>query len=38
MGRRGMCIGIWWESQKERDNEEDPDIGGRILSEWILDR
>jgi hypothetical protein len=27
-GRRGMHIGYWWESQKERDNYEDQDVGG----------
>jgi hypothetical protein len=26
-----MQIGNWWESQKERDQEEDQDIGGWIL-------
>jgi hypothetical protein len=30
MGRRGMHIGYWWESQKERDHLEDQDIGGWI--------
>jgi hypothetical protein len=24
MGRRGMHIGLWWESQKERDNYRGP--------------
>jgi hypothetical protein len=26
--RRGMHIGYWWESQRERDHYEDQDIGG----------
>jgi hypothetical protein len=37
MGRRGMHIGFWWESQKERDHREDLDVGGRIILEWILE-
>jgi hypothetical protein len=28
MGRRGIHIGYWWESQKERDHMEDQDVGG----------
>jgi hypothetical protein len=28
MGRRGMHIGYWWESQKERDHWEDQDVSG----------
>jgi hypothetical protein len=28
MGRRGMQIGYCWESQKERDQYEDQDVGG----------
>jgi hypothetical protein len=34
--RKGMHIG--WESLKERDHQEDLDIGGRIILKWILDR
>jgi hypothetical protein len=30
-GERGMHIGFWWESQKEKDHWEDPDVGGRII-------
>jgi hypothetical protein len=28
MGRRGMHIRYWWESQNERDNWEEQDVGG----------
>jgi hypothetical protein len=28
MGRRGLHIGYWWGSQKERDHLEDQDIAG----------
>jgi hypothetical protein len=38
IGRRGMHIGFWWESQKERDHQKDLAIGGRIILRWILDR
>jgi hypothetical protein len=37
MGRGGMHTGFWWKSQKERDHEEELDVGGRILK-WILKR
>jgi hypothetical protein len=38
MGRRGMHIGYWWESQKERDYWEDQDVGGWTILKWILER
>jgi hypothetical protein len=38
IGRRGMHIGLWWESQKGGDHWEDLDVGGRIILEQILDR
>jgi hypothetical protein len=28
MGRRGVHVGYWWESQKERDHWEDQDVSG----------
>jgi hypothetical protein len=38
MGRRGMHIGYWWESQKERDHWEDQYVGGWTILKWILER
>jgi hypothetical protein len=37
MGRSGMHIGYWWESQKERNYYEGVDIVGRIILKWILE-
>jgi hypothetical protein len=37
-GRRGMHIGCWWVSQKERDHQEDQDVHGCIVLKWILER
>jgi hypothetical protein len=37
-GRRGTLIDYWWESQRERDHEEDQDVGGWIILGWILER
>jgi hypothetical protein len=34
MMRLAGHIGVWWESQKERD----PDVIGRIILKWILVR
>jgi hypothetical protein len=38
MGRRGMHIEYWWESQKERDHWEDQDVGGWAILKCILER
>jgi hypothetical protein len=35
---RGMHIGYWWESQKERDHWEDQDVDGWTILKWILER
>jgi hypothetical protein len=37
-GRRVVDIQFLWESQKERDQYEDLDIGGRIILKWILEK
>jgi hypothetical protein len=37
-GERGVLIGYWCESQKERDHWEDQDVGGWTISKWILER
>jgi hypothetical protein len=33
-----MHIGYWWESQKERDHQEEHDVCGCTILKWILDR
>jgi hypothetical protein len=38
MGRRGMHIGYWWESLKERNHWEDQNVGGWTILKWILER
>jgi hypothetical protein len=38
MGRRGIHVGFSWESQKERDLQEDLRVGGKIILRWILER
>jgi hypothetical protein len=38
MGRRGMHMGYFWGSQKERDNLEDQEACGWIILKWILER
>jgi hypothetical protein len=38
IGRRGMHVGFWWESQKKRDQYEGLNIGGKIILKWILER
>jgi hypothetical protein len=29
--------GFWWGSQKERDHQEEQDVGGWIIIKWILE-
>jgi hypothetical protein len=36
--RKGMHIGYWWESPKERGHWEDQGVGVSTLLKWILDR
>jgi hypothetical protein len=37
MGERGMRIGYWWESQKEREQYECHYEDGWIILKWVLD-
>jgi hypothetical protein len=36
MGAKRNAYRFWWESQKERDHQEDLDVGGRIILNWIV--
>jgi hypothetical protein len=38
IGRIGMHIGYWWESQKEKDHLEDQNVGGCRIIKWIRER
>jgi hypothetical protein len=33
-----MHIYCWWESQKERDEQKDQDVGGWIILRWSFER
>jgi hypothetical protein len=35
---RGMHKVFWWESQKEIDQQEYINVGGRIMLRWILQK
>jgi hypothetical protein len=35
-GGEGIRTGLWRDSQKERDDQEDLDVGGRIISKPML--
>jgi hypothetical protein len=35
MGRKGISIGFWWKSQKERNQQEDLDVGGKTGLIWL---
>jgi hypothetical protein len=37
IGRRGMHIAYWWESQKGRNHWEDEDVGGWTILKLILE-
>jgi hypothetical protein len=32
-----MNTGFWWESQKERDHQEDPNVDGMIILSCVSD-
>jgi hypothetical protein len=36
MGKREVCIGVWWGNLRERDHWGDPGVNGRIILGWIF--
>ena len=36
MGKRKLCIGLWWENLEEREQWEDSDVDKNIMLIWIL--
>jgi hypothetical protein len=38
VARMRVKRGYWCENRKERDHQEDQDVGGRIIIKWILER
>jgi hypothetical protein len=34
---RGVHIGYWWESQKERDHFGHQDVCGQTILKWVLE-
>jgi hypothetical protein len=38
IGEKKIAYRLLWESQKERDRQEDQDVGGWIILEWILEK
>jgi hypothetical protein len=36
-GEEKLRIGYWWESQRERDHQEDQNVGGWIVLRCILE-
>jgi hypothetical protein len=38
MGRRGIQIKFWWETQRKRDHYEVQDVGGYITIKLTLER
>jgi hypothetical protein len=38
IGRIEIHVGHWWESQKERENQENQDEGGWAILKLLLER
>jgi hypothetical protein len=36
--REEVHIGFWWESWKERDFFQDLGAGGRVITNWVLNK